>query len=188
MKIELDLTFLDGSPIKANVLIDGGSSRSFLAPKLLSLAQLRMCNNPSLEQAKFCRRQKFDITGATGTSKSDCCIVTTEVNINGWVKSHEFVISGAVNKHDAILGRDFLVKHKLQVDHANDALISASDGVICSRTLESFNTFIFQSDKNQSIADLTISNNEELAVKVERLQSQLIELAKEKSSHTNNPD
>jgi len=188
MKIETELTCLDGSPIKASVLIDGGSSRSFLAPKLLSTTQLRICNNPSNEQAKFCKRQRFDITGATGTSKSECCIVTTEVNINGWLKSHEFVISGAVNKHDAILGRDFLVKHKLKVDHANDALFSADDGVICSRTLESFNTFIFQSDKNPSLADLKITNDDELAIKVEQLQTQLIELSNQKSTLTSDPD
>lgn len=188
LKLNVGLKFLNGPTTQAAILIDGGSSRSFIAPKLLTATQMNICANSNFINPNICRRQKFDITGATGTTKSDCCIVQAEIDINGWSKKHDFIISGAVNKHEAILGRDFLKAHGILVDHENDALVHKVDGIICSRGLDTFNTFIFQSDNQNDMSNLLINDNDELKAKLEMLQIQVSELEKLKSSNTEELD
>lgn len=76
----------------------------------------------ALNDPVICRRQDFIIQGATGQAKSRCCITIANFSLGQWSGSHSFVISGAVTKHDMILGRDFFKQHGVQVDHAADTL------------------------------------------------------------------
>ena len=55
--------------------------------------------------------------------KSACCLTSAQIQIGSWKGEHTFVLSGAVTKHEMILGRDFFVKHKVVVDHADNSMV-----------------------------------------------------------------
>jgi len=71
---------------------------------------------------KSCRRQNFNIQGATGSAKCCCCITKAHLKLGSWAGYHEFVIANPVNKHDVILGRDFLKANDALIDHGNDSI------------------------------------------------------------------
>ena len=87
-------------------------------------------NNPISE------RHNFIITSATGIAKSACSMTTALIEIGSWKGEHSFIISGAVTKHEMIIGRDFFKKNKVIVNHANDSItideMQINNNKICS--------------------------------------------------------
>ena len=119
LKKHVNFSLFDKPTQSAHALIDGGSSHSFISPNILTSEQVKIAADKS---SKFCSRQNFIINGATGQAKSQCCIVSCQLRINAWQGQHTFIISGAVTKHDMIIGRDFFKQHRVKVDHADDSL------------------------------------------------------------------
>ena len=100
-------------------LVDGGSTHSFLSPHALSEAQQAIFDELKITMP----RRLFNITGATGTVQEFCYLVDLEIAIGNWSGSVQFVLSSRVNKHKMVLGRDFLKKRKVVVDHGTDELV-----------------------------------------------------------------
>ena len=121
----LDTTALkDEKSLSVYALVDGGATHSFLSPGLFNPnQQFNICND------RANTRQKFVIHGATGTAKSDCLVVEAKIQIGSWSGYHEFVIASSVKKHDAIIGRDFLKKHKVLIDHNSDSITIEGNSV-----------------------------------------------------------
>jgi hypothetical protein len=110
-----------GQPqIQVLALIDGGSSHSFISPTILTPVQIKIAGDRTNKLAQI---RNFIITSATTKIKSACCVTTVQLKVGSWAGDHAFVISGAVNKHEMIIGRDFFVKHKVIVDHAHESMI-----------------------------------------------------------------
>ena len=102
-----------------NALIDGGSTHSFISPTALSATQLQMAADKS---NKLSERHNFVITSATSSAKSACCVITAQLKVGEWVGNHSFIISGAVTKHEIIIGRDFFKQHNVEVNHGDDSM------------------------------------------------------------------
>ena len=102
----VDTNSWNGTTILKAVLavMDGGSSHSFISPAVLTQVQLRIAGS---KDSNLFTRKRVQINGATGSAKSECCITEAKVQLGQWFGEHEFLISGAVTKHDMIIGRDF---------------------------------------------------------------------------------
>lgn len=100
MKCNVELT-LYGRRSTVRALIDGGSSHSFISPKVLSDEQVLDVTNKS-------KRHYFSISGATGAVNCQCAVTEAELKLEPWVGTHTFIIANPVRKHDMIIGRDFL--------------------------------------------------------------------------------
>ena len=117
-------------------LLDGGSSHSFISPLILNKLQLKIAadiKNPISE------RYNFVITSATGIIKSACSITNASCEIGSWKGNHSFIISGAVTKHEMIIGRDFFLKNRVIINHAEDSLIDG-EKLININTISSIST------------------------------------------------
>ena len=101
LKCNVELGLFNKKPISVRALIDSGSTHSFISPKILSDSQVEWAKSN-------CSRKNFNIQGATGMVKCQCCITRASIQLASWSGSHEFIIANPINKHDAILGRDFL--------------------------------------------------------------------------------
>ena len=99
-------------------LVDCGSTHSFLSP------QARFYQRAAFAELKIAMpRRLFNITGATGTVQEFCYLVDLEIAIGNWSGNVQFFLSSRVNKHKMVLGRDFLKKRKVVVDHGTDELV-----------------------------------------------------------------
>jgi hypothetical protein len=67
-------------------------------------------------------RRLFNITSATGMVQEFCYLLKLEISIGGWSGTVQFVLSSAVNKHMMVLGRDFLKRRNVIVDHGKDTI------------------------------------------------------------------
>jgi len=115
LKCSAQLSIFKCSPCHVKVQLDSGSSHSFISPKVLSDEQAAIAT-------KSCRRQNSNIQGATGSAKCGCCITKAHLKLGSWAGYHEYVIANPVNKHDVILGRDFLKANDALIDHGNDSI------------------------------------------------------------------
>ena len=106
-------------PRIVKALLDSGSSHSFISPSIMSQSQLQIASD---KNNRLSERHNFIITSATGIAKSACSIRTAEIEICSWKGEHSFIISGAVTKHEMIIGRDFFKQNKVIVNHANDSI------------------------------------------------------------------
>jgi len=75
--------------------------------------------------------KNFSISGATGEVKCQCAVIKAELRIASW---HTFIIANPVRKHDMIIGRDFLRRFGVNVNHGNDTLV-IEDSVIHVNTV-----------------------------------------------------
>ncbi len=114
LKCDVELT-LYGRRHVVKALIDGGSSHSFISPRVLSDEQV-------LEVTNKAKRQNFSITGATGAVDCQCALTSAELRLASWMGKHTFIIANPVRKHDMILGRDFLKTNCVSVNHSNDSI------------------------------------------------------------------
>jgi hypothetical protein len=107
-------------------LVDGGSTHSFLAPESFSESQKSYFN--SIKSTLV--RRLFIITSSTGSVKEFCYLLPADIKIGIWSGTSTFIVSQLVNKHRMVLGRDFLKKKKVVVDHGLDTL--KIEGIIVS--------------------------------------------------------
>ena len=117
LKVHVALRLFDQLEQRVLALLDGGSTHSFISPSILTKSQLAIAADRDQ-----CMRRNFCISVATGDAKSSCCVTTASLRIGEWQGDHEFVISGAVAKHEVILGRDFFKRHCVVVDHVHDVV------------------------------------------------------------------
>ena len=117
LKVKVLLRLFDQPEQQVLALIDSGSTHSFVAPSILSHAQVAIASDRDQ-----CVRRNFVIHGATGDAKSSCCVTSANIRIGEWQGEHEFVISGAVIKHEMILGRDFFKRFSVCIDHSSDTI------------------------------------------------------------------
>ena len=151
-------------------LLDSGSSHSFISPSIMSQSQLRIASdtNNSLSE-----RHNFIITSATGIAKSACSVTTAEIEIGSWKGEHSFIISGAVTKHEMIIGRDFFKRNKVIVNHANDS-ITIDEMLININTICSISTKLpFDDTEYFSINEL--DNSQLILTKFNELQKDIKE-------------
>ena len=130
LKCNVELSLFNKPTITIKALIDSGSSHSFISPKILSDSQL-------LYATTKCKRQNFSIFGATGMVKCQCCIAKASISLASWTGDHQFIIANPVRKHDMIIGRDFLKKYGVEINHSNDTL-KILDNEIHTNTVDVF--------------------------------------------------
>ena len=117
LKVSARLVLFDQPQQSVTALIDGGSTHSFISPTILTKAQLAVAADPLQ-----CPRFNYEISGVTGQAKSSCNVVEPALGIGNWQGTHEFVISGSVTTHQMLLGRDFLTRHNVVVEHASNVV------------------------------------------------------------------
>ncbi len=132
LRIQVEFSLFNGSPVTVNALLDGGSSHSFISPRVLTEQQKRIASDPSQ-----CSRENYVINGATGTVKCQCSVSSAFLRLDTWKGSHKFIITAAVHKDDMILGRDFLKANAVKIDHSTDSLKIGS----CDIVIPTTNTF-----------------------------------------------
>ena len=170
LKSKVELVLFNQNPQTVLALIDGGSSHSFISPTVLTEAQLRIAGT---KNSTLFRRQNFQINGATGSSKSSCCITTANIQLGNWSGKHEFIISGSVKRHDMIIGRDFFKAHAVKVDHSDDTM--TVDGMqIQLNSLSGMLSKSFQEEED----DFLDTNEPKVSVheQLKNIQEQLSEL------------
>ena len=130
LKVKTSLRLFGQPEQDVLALFDSGSTHSFISPSVLSKAQVAIANDRDQ-----CSRHNFVIQGATGDAKSSCCVTTASIRIGAWHGEHDFVISGAVVKHEMILGRNFFKRFNVSIDHSIDS-ISIGDSCISVNTTD----------------------------------------------------
>lgn len=115
IKCNVELTLFGRRSI-VKALIDGGSSHSFISPKVLSDQQV-------LDVTNKASRQNFSISGATGAVNCQCSVTKAELKMGSWMGTHTFIIANPVRKHEMIIGRDFLKANEVMINHGNDTLL-----------------------------------------------------------------
>jgi hypothetical protein len=125
LKVRAQIVLFNQEPQSVLVLMDGGSSHSFISPTVLTQAQFRAAGS---KNSNLFTRKNFQINGATG--------------------EHEFLISGSVTKHDMIIGRDFFKLHKVKIDHESEAVII--DGIqIDINPIHTIGSKFFKQEENE---------------------------------------
>ena len=106
MKIQIEVSLLGEPKRKLWALIDNGSSHCFFAPRVLSPSQLSLLETMSSEA--------ITVTSATEVKDSKAFISEAIVSISDSNFLQSFIITDAVQKHDAVLGMNFLKKYKVK--------------------------------------------------------------------------
>ena len=122
LHVNVSLWLFKHGPVTIKALLDGGSSHSFISPTILSDIQVSYAKDN-------CKRGNYRIAGATGVTSCQCCLTNAKIQLGSWSSMHEFIIADPVRKHEMIIGRDFLKKHGVLVNHANDSIVIANNNV-----------------------------------------------------------
>jgi hypothetical protein len=117
LRLEVKL-LVEGITLSSHALIDGGSTHSFVNPRILSTEQLEEFEN---NKHKY-EERLFIITSATGIVRESCRLVTCVVSFGSWIGEIKLVVSKLLDKNSMVIGRDFLRRYKVKVDHGNDLL------------------------------------------------------------------
>lgn len=108
--------------MKVNVLLDSGATHSFIARRIVPRADWQALS----ESGSSVRT--MTVQGVTGAAASSCVLVDANITIGGWSGTQNFVVTPVVSgKYDVILGRDFLKRYSVLVDHKTDVV--TIDGV-----------------------------------------------------------
>jgi hypothetical protein len=105
--------------VNANILIDGGSTHSFVSPKILNhshLTHLVTPDSPTKQRRNFC------IASATQDVKSSCTVTIADIEFKGWHGKYQFTISDKITRNEIVIGRDFLKYFGAIVDHGTDTI------------------------------------------------------------------
>ncbi len=119
MRVTVTVSLFGEPKQEVLAILDTGATNSFINPRILTSAQESIIRNGRSEHVK---RKDFMIRGATGIAKSNCCITTAPISIGGWSGSQLFVLSGVIQNHAMILGRDFLRNFGVMLDSSNDSM------------------------------------------------------------------
>ena len=170
LKALVHVKIFDQLQTRVVALIDGGSSHSFISPSVLTSVQMKLAADSTNGLGM---RRNFVITSATTETKSACCVTTAEVQIGSWVGTHPFVISGAVNKHEMIIGRDFFVKHKVIIDHAEGLMII--DGTSINLNTVEVVPCIYETKQQEAIVAKENLGADQMTSILEKIHDLLIE-------------
>ena len=128
MEAEVELA---GIKLNMNMLIDSGSTSSFINPRKLphgiSLWIDNFVNGNGDHNALELKKTKLVIKAALSESTLVCAISTPKLTIGDWTGTHEFIFADI--RETAILGHDFLSKHNANFDFARDKLTVRDKGV-----------------------------------------------------------
>jgi hypothetical protein len=113
LKIDTYVRFTQVEDVRVTALIDSGSSHSFIAPRMLLAEDLRLFDRRPV----YFKSQALSINGVTGTVAARCVLAEAYVQIGAWRGKHTFIVSTAMNNHEAVLGLDFLRKFKVSIQH-----------------------------------------------------------------------
>ena len=119
IKVKVRLSLFCQPVQEVEALCDGGSTHSFISPDILTTNQKQIAADKT---SSLFRIKNFVISNASGETKSACCVTKVSLEIGQWSGEHVFIISGAITKHEMILGRDFFKAHSVVVDHGRDIL------------------------------------------------------------------
>jgi hypothetical protein len=117
LRLNVELS-VDGSDVKTVALVDGGSTHSFINPRIMDRSQLDTFEN---NKHRYEKRQ-FIITSATGIVRESCHLLTCSVKFGDWAGEIKLVMSNLLDKNNMVIGRDFLKRYGVKVDHGNDML------------------------------------------------------------------
>jgi hypothetical protein len=117
--VQADLCILKGSTVRALVLVDSGSTHSFIAPHLLGKKNLMLLDrNPD-----FFPRQPLSLKGVNGLSKPATCVLAeATVKIGDWCGKHTFIVTTAMDSQQAILGFDFMRQHNVTLSYGSNGM------------------------------------------------------------------
>ena len=107
-----------------DAMFDGGAVCSFMQQTVLK-KEIRELIKKFLDggcklNPLGLRAELITIKGATSATTELCAVVTLKVQIEDWVGEHEFIISDKLDDKEIILGRDFLRKNHVIIDHGKD--------------------------------------------------------------------
>ena len=110
---------LGGFNTKVNMLIDSGSSGSFINPAKLPL-EMRNYLETLKRNPEQMANSSFSITGlniksALVTKQCECVIGNVNINTSNWHNNHRFIFADVAE--DGILGIDFLMKFDAVLDY-----------------------------------------------------------------------
>jgi hypothetical protein len=116
----------DIGKVKLRALFDGGATNSFIKASCLPVsyrAKLDVLKkdgqnggDASLRCSTIC------IRGATGAVQETCVLATLSVSIGRWSGEHEFIVTEGIVDKQVILGRDFLKKNGVVINHGSDSI------------------------------------------------------------------
>jgi hypothetical protein len=118
IKLPVTIRITNQAKITALALLDSGATHSFISPKMVSEVDRKII----LDYPDQFKQQDVTIKSVTGETRSVCAFAEAIIWIGEWKGKHTFIISPAMNKHDVILGRDFLKLHNVVVNHGNDLI------------------------------------------------------------------
>jgi hypothetical protein len=119
LKIKGTIVLFNEFKTNVSILIDGGSTHSFVSPKILNTAHLTHLVTPDTPTKQ---RRNFCITSATQDVTSSCTVTIAEIEFQGWKGRYQFTISDKITRNDVVIGRDFLKHFSAIVDHGSDSL------------------------------------------------------------------
>jgi hypothetical protein len=156
------------------ILFDGGSTHSFISPKILNHAHLtHMVTEDTLTK----QRRNFCITSATQNVTSHCTVTIAAIQIQGWSGKYQFTISDRITKNDVVIGRDFLKHFGVIINHGSDTLqlqdnlIRFIDASIIQAIPSNVNKIVTFDDKTELIPNDNSSGSDENIASLTNKQS-----------------
>ncbi|RNA21701.1 hypothetical protein BpHYR1_051240 [Brachionus plicatilis] len=111
-----------------NMLIDGGASHSFINMNVLPKAVVDMIETGAsgLDIVK----REYSLEMATETRTISCFIGRFLIKIDEWIGEQLFVVSRDLSSEHCFIGKDFLKKNRVLVDHYNDKILIRSESCV----------------------------------------------------------
>ena len=111
---------------KLRALFDGGASNSFVRlsclPPQLQKAIKQFKNGEDTDNVYGFSKETLTICGATSSETETCVIVAASLAIGDWKGQHKVVITESLIDKDVILGRGFLKKYHVVINHGTDEI------------------------------------------------------------------
>ena len=111
---------------KLRALFDGGASNCFVRqaclPAQLQKAIKQFKSGLDVGNEFHLSKEKLKICGATSLETETCVIVVANLAIGDWKGQHKVVITESLIDKDVILGRDFLKKYNVVINHGTDEI------------------------------------------------------------------
>jgi len=127
LRKSVQFALADGSQkCKLRALFDGGASNCFVRLSCLPAQLQKIVKN--FDAATVGKneyglvKESLTIVGATGTSTGSCIIASAKLIIGDWSGCHMVVITESLIDRDLIIGRDFLKKYNVTINHGTDEI------------------------------------------------------------------
>jgi len=126
---------LGGVDVNMNMLVDSGSTSSFINPKMLPSLLSDNVNDFLSSKLRSnslnLKRSKIHITAAISEKSLECALAVAKIKINDWIGEQEFIFSDII-KETAILGCDFLEKYNANFEFSTGKLLIRDNSKIVS--------------------------------------------------------